>query len=70
MYQGKELSLSNYLPISGDRTTEFILFQNVLVLCEMQTASSRIWTQYAVSISCYNNHYTVSTCQSASLSLF
>ena len=30
----------------------------VLVLCEMQSVSSRIWTRVAVSISYDDNHYT------------
>ena len=30
----------------------------VLVQCEMQSASSRIWTHVAVSISYDDNHYT------------
>ena len=29
----------------------------------MQSVSSRIWTRVAVSISCDNNHYTISLCQ-------
>ena len=33
----------------------------VLVLCEMQSASSRIWTRVAVSISYDDNHYTMGT---------
>ena len=33
----------------------------VLVLCEMQSASSRIWTRAAVSISYDDNHYTTGT---------
>ena len=33
----------------------------VLVLCEMQLASSRIWTRVAVSISYDDNHYTTGT---------
>ena len=38
-----------------------IPFPRVLVLCEMQSVSSRIWTRVAVSISCEDNHYTTST---------
>ena len=30
----------------------------VLVQCEMQSASSRMWTRIAVSISYDDNHYT------------
>ena len=33
-------------------------FPRVLVLCEMQSVSSRIWTRVAMSISCDDNHYT------------
>ena len=39
----------------------FILFPMVLVLCEMQSVSSRIWTRVAVSISYDDNHYTTGT---------
>ena len=39
------------LPIAGGRIIEFIPFPRVLVLCEMQSVSSRIWTRIAVSIS-------------------
>ena len=33
----------------------------VLVLCEMQSVLSRIWTRVAMSISYNNNHYTTGT---------
>ena len=33
----------------------------VLVLCEIQSALSRIWTNIAVSISYDHNHYTTGT---------
>ena len=33
----------------------------VLVLCEMQSVSSRIWTRVAVSISSDDNDYTTGT---------
>ena len=39
----------------------FIPFPRVLVLCEMQSVASRIWTCVAVSISCNDNHYTTDT---------
>ena len=39
----------------------FIPFPRVLVLCEIQLASSRIWTRAAVSISYDDNHYTTGT---------
>ena len=37
------------------------IFLSILVLCEMQSVSSKIWTRIAVSISCYDNHYTTGT---------
>ena len=45
-------NLSYYLPIDGERIIGFIPFPKVLVLCEMQSVSSRIWTRVAVSNSC------------------
>ena len=51
-------SLPYYLPIVGRRIIGFIPFPRVLVLCEMQWVSSRIWTHVAVSISYDNNHFT------------
>ena len=36
-------------------------FPKVLVLCEMQSVLSRIWTCVAVSISYDDNHYTTGT---------
>ena len=56
--QAEEISLSYYLPIAGGRIIGFIPFPKVLVLCEMQSVSSRIWTRDAVSISYDDNHYT------------
>ena len=46
--KAEEPSLSYYLPIAGGRIIGFIPFPRVLVLCEMQSASSRIWTRVAV----------------------
>ena len=40
----KELSLPYYLPLGGERIIGFILFPRVLVLCEMQSALSKIQT--------------------------
>ena len=40
--KSKEPSLLYYLPITGGRMVGFIPFPRVLVLCEMQTALSRI----------------------------
>ena len=57
----EEPSLSYYLPIAGGRIIGFIAFPRVLVLCEMQSVSSRIWTRVAVSISYDDNHYTTGT---------
>ena len=59
--KAEEPSLSYYLPIAGGRIIGFIPFPRVLVLCEMQSISSRIWTRVAVSISYDNNHYTTGT---------
>ena len=47
----------HYLPIAGGRRG-FIPFPRVFVLCEMQSASSRIWTRVAAFISNDDNHYT------------
>ena len=59
--KAKEPSLSYYLPIAGGRIIGFIPFPRVLVLCEMQSVSSMIWTCVAVSISYDDNHYTTGT---------
>ena len=56
--KAEEPSLPYYLPIAGGRIIGFIPFPRVLVQCEMQSESSRIWTRVAVSISYDNNHYT------------
>ena len=47
----------------------FIPFPRVLVLCEMQSVSSRIWTRIAVTISRNDNHYTTGTSKFKWLSL-
>ena len=60
--KAEEPSLPHYLPIAGGRIIGFIPFPSVLVLCEMQSVSSRIWTRFAVSISYDDNHYTTGTC--------
>ena len=57
----EEPSLSYYLPIAGGRLIGFIPFPRVLVLCEMQSVSSRIWTRIAVFISYSDNDYTTGT---------
>ena len=59
--KAEEPSLSYYLPIAGWRIIGFIPFRRVLVLCEMYSVSSRIWTRVAVSISYDDNHYTTGT---------
>ena len=56
--KAEELSLSYYLPIAGGRIIGFIPFPRVLVLCEVQLVSSRIWNRVAVSLSYDDNHYT------------
>ena len=55
----EEPSLPYYLPIAGGRIIGFIPFPKVLVLCEMQSVSSWIWTRVTVSISYDNKHYTM-----------
>ena len=55
----KNLVCPTSLPIAGGRIIGFIPFPSVLVLCEMQSVSSRIWTRVAVSISYDDNHYTM-----------
>ena len=57
--KAEETNLPNYLPIAGGRIIGFIPFPMVLVLCEMQSVSSRIWTRVAVSNSYDDNHYTI-----------
>ena len=59
--KAEEPSLPYYLPIAGGRIFAFIPFSRILVLCEMQSVRSRIWTRVAVSISCDDNHYTTGT---------
>ena len=54
----KEPSLLNYLPITRRRIVGVIPF-SVLALLEIQTASSSIWTQVAMSISYDGNLYTI-----------
>ena len=59
--KAEEPSLPYYLPIAGGRIIGFIPFPRILVLCEMQSVSSRIWTRVTVSISYDDNHYTTGT---------
>ena len=61
-YEGLKISLPYYLSIAGGRIIELIPFPRVLVLCEMQKASSRVWTRVAVFISYNSSRYTTSSC--------
>ena len=56
--KAEEPSQPYYLPIAGRRIIGFIPFPRVLVLCEMQSVSSRIWSRVAVFISYDDNNYT------------
>ena len=56
--KAEEPSLPYYLLIAGGRIIGFIPFPRVLVLCEMLSVSSRIWTCVVVSISDDDHHYT------------
>ena len=59
--KAEEPCLPYSLPIAGGRIIGFIPFSRVLVPCEMQSVSSRIWTRVAVSISYNDDHYTTGT---------
>ena len=59
--KAEEPSLSYYLPIAGGTIIGFIPFPRVLVQCEMQSVSSRIWTRIAAFISYGDNDYTTGT---------
>ena len=61
LIKAEEPRLPYYFPMAGGRIIGFIPFQRVLVLCEMQLVSSRIWNRIAVSISYDDNHYTTGT---------
>ena len=65
--KAEEPSLPYYLPIAGGRIIGFIPFPRVLLLCEMQSVSSRIWTLVTLSISYDDNHYTTGTSNSNQL---
>ena len=43
--KGKEHSLFYYLPITAERIIRFMLFPRILVLCNMQSALTKIWTR-------------------------
>ena len=55
------IQLCYYLSIAAGRIVGFIPFPRVLVLCEMQTASSGMWTPVVVTVSYASNHYTINT---------
>ena len=57
----KETSLPYYLSIAEGRIIRFIPFLMLFAQCEMQLATSRIWTRVTVSISYDDNHNTTST---------
>ena len=59
--KAEELSLPYYLPNARGRIRGFIPFPRVLVLCEIQSNSSKIWTRVATSISYDDNHSTRGT---------
>ena len=59
--KAEETSLPYNLPIAGGRIIGFISFARVLVLCEMQSVSCRIWTRITGSISYDYKHYITST---------
>ena len=65
--QVKEPRLPYSLSVSGRRVVGFIPCPKVWALCEMQTASSNMWTRVAVSISNSDNHYTM--CSTVALRL-
>ena len=56
--KAEDISLPYYLPIAGGRIIGCITFPRVLVLCEMQSVWSSIWTRVAVSIYYDHIHYT------------
>ena len=57
----KEPSRPYYFFIARGRIIGFIPYPRVLVIFKMQSASSRIWTRVAVSISFDDNHYSTGT---------
>ena len=59
--KAEEPSLPFYLPIAEWIITGFIPFSRVLVQCEMQSVSSKIWTCITVSISYDDNYFTTGT---------
>ena len=57
----KEPSLPYYLSIARERRDGFMHFPKALAQSEIQTASTRIWTQVTDSISYDDNHYAKHT---------
>ena len=53
-----------YLPIAEEMIVQFISFQRVLALWEMQTALFKIWIQEAESTTYNDNRYATSTSNS------
>ena len=68
--KAEEPSLPYHLPIAGGRIIGLIPFPKVLVLCEMQSVSSRIWTRVAVFIFYDDNHYTTGTSNRSFIFIF
>ena len=67
----EENSLPYYLPIAGGRIIGFIPFPRVLVLWEMQSVSSRIWTRIPKTTTITPRaptNYTTGTCRLAKTS--
>ena len=75
-FEFRVFCLLDLLPYQGWRTQSALLFTHswrennwihtfpkgiILVPCEMQSVSSRIWTRVAVSNSCDDNYYTTGT---------
>ena len=63
LYQAKEPSLPYYLSIAWESSGGLMPLSRLLVWSKMQTASSRIWTQVADSISYNNNRYAIYACE-------
>ena len=61
LIEAEEHSLPYYLAIACGRIIGFIPFPRVLVLCEMHSVSSRIWTCITCPFPTIINHYTTGT---------
>ena len=59
--KAEEPSPSYYLRIDWGGIIGFVPFPRILVLSEMPSVSSSIWTRVVVSISYDDNHYTTAT---------